>query len=177
MSVGDFTKPRVIRPGDVVPNALEAPVCFLGGPITDAPDWQAEATAMLWAVLPNNWVIANPRACDFPCEEEAAFEKAFDEQVLWEERAINASIADGITLFWCPPQVTFTPGRCYGQSTRFELGWLCHEPEGTVVVGMHPAFSGRRYIEAKGRSTGQWDHVLSTLEDTVESAAQWARTW
>lgn len=118
---------------------------FLAGPIQGAPEWQNSMPTDL------NVVYLNPRR-----EKDPNFD--YTEQIKWETEALR--IAD-IILFWIPKEASEIPGRSYAQTSRHELAeWLIIEDK-PLIVGIHPQFPGRRYIEARYS-----DHIK--LRDTFE---------
>ena len=70
--------------------------CFLGGGITNCPDWQSEVIARL-EKYPNldNLVVFNPRRPDFPIGDP----NASYEQISWEYKWLNQ--CDIFSMFFC----------------------------------------------------------------------------
>jgi hypothetical protein len=100
---------------------------FLGGGITNCPDWQAEARECLSFFRPD-LILLNPRRSNFPMGKLDEGRK----QIKWEQRHIER--AHGM-LFWFPKE-TLCP------ITLFELGraMRSHKP---LFVGTHPDYQRR----------------------------------
>ncbi|HYF75015.1 MAG TPA: nucleoside 2-deoxyribosyltransferase domain-containing protein [Candidatus Nitrosocosmicus sp.] len=81
---------------------------FLGGGITDCPDWQKELVDILRAKLDTDLTILNPRRANFPIDDPSA---SYD-QIKWEFDHLRR--VDAIT-FWFPKE-TLCP------ITLYELG-------------------------------------------------------
>lgn len=133
----------VLRPPkDVEVNETD-PVIFLGGPIQGAPDWQSEAIEIIHE-LDSGVVVASPR------KEYRTGEFVYEAQVDWETRYLARAAQNGVILFWLAEQTEETPGRAYGQTSRFELAeWKTksgYDKSVNMVVGAEQGFGNVRYI-------------------------------
>jgi hypothetical protein len=103
---------------------------FLGGGITNCPDWQADVVRMLQET---DLVVLNPR-------RSAAFTGDIaDEQIRWEYNALRS--VDTV-LFWFPKE-TLCP------ITLFELGVFSQRPETRLIVGTHPEYARRFDVQVQ----------------------------
>lgn len=144
-------------------------IVFLAGPVQGAPEWQPEA-AQLIHDIDDSIIVASPRR-DY---EKDGIDFVYEKQVNWEKEFLKRAGEAGVIAFWLADQVTPTPGRAYGQTSRFELGeWYArHEIMGAkLVIGSEPNFGNIRYFKQK----------FSTNEATqdvpfVDSLPELART-
>ncbi len=118
---------------------VSGPSVFLVGPITNAQDWQKEATRLL---LPHANVF-NPRrpllVRSGQDQDEVDF---FDEQVEWELE--HQEKAD-LIVAWLANSIDPNSPRLIGRTTRVEVGW--HVGRGKpMVVGIEPGFPGEKYF-------------------------------
>lgn len=101
-----------------------APDIFLGGGITNCPDWQADVIALL---DDHEGVMLNPRRSGDFTDDIAV------EQIKWEYHALRS--ADTV-FFWFPKE-TLCP------ITLFELGVFSQRPLTRLIVGTHPEYARR----------------------------------
>jgi hypothetical protein len=130
----------VLQPPGIA--CVDGPLVFLAGPIQGAPDWQADAIRWFADHAPE-LAVASPR-CESPPGE---FD--YTAQVDWESHYLRRAAGHGVLLFWLAREAVAVPGRCYAQTTRFELAeWkVRHERDGVrLVVGIEDGFSGARYV-------------------------------
>lgn len=102
---------------------------FLGGGISNCPDWQAEAIDILSTQFNNGYTVSNPRRSE-------GLERTGDEaarQIAWEHK--NISRAEAI-MFWFPEE-TLCP------ITLFELGVELGKLNRKIYVGTHPNYQRR----------------------------------
>lgn len=155
----------VLRPPTLTP--LAGPLVFLAGPIQGAPDWQADAVALLHALAPH-LAVANPRRV-YPPD---AFDYAA--QVDWETAHLRHAGRTGCVLFWLAAEVAHDCRRAYAQTTRFELAeWkVRHERDGAkLVVGIEPGFTGERYVRRRFGQDCPGVPIVDTLADACRLAA------
>lgn len=95
---------------------------FLGGGITNCPDWQAEVIGRLSHL---DGVILNPRRTGEFTEDIAV------EQITWEYSALRS--VD--TVFFWFPEETLCP------ITLLELGVFTQRPLTRIIVGTHPNYA------------------------------------
>ncbi len=146
---------------------LDGPLVFLAGPIQGAPEWQVEALGLLGGFAPSLHV-ANPRRNYLP----GSFD--YGTQVDWETHHLRRAGAAGCVLFWLAREARAIPGRCYAQTSRFELAeWKTrHERDGAkLVVGIEPGFSGERYIRHRFLLDCPGVPLCDSLEETCRRAA------
>jgi hypothetical protein len=103
---------------------------FLGGGITNCPDWQADVVKLLEG---EDLVVLNPRRSTEFTEDMA------EEQILWEYQALRN--ADTV-MFWFPKE-TLCP------ITLFELGVFSQRKETRLIVGTHPEYARRFDVQVQ----------------------------
>jgi hypothetical protein len=131
-------------------------VLFLGGAITGAPNWQAEA---LEALAGTDLVVCNPRRPDFPIDDP----RASFEQISWEYTHLRR--ADG-ALFWFPCE-TIAP------IALFELGRLTGESK-PIFVGRHPDYARKVDVDLQVAIARPGVRVVQTLPALLEGVRSWA---
>jgi hypothetical protein len=150
---------------------IEGPLLFLAGPIQGAPDWQRDALRWLALDAPD-LTVASPRHAYLPGEFDYAA------QVDWETHHLRRAAQYCVILFWLPREVASVPGRCYGQTSRFELAeWkVRHERDGVrLVVGVEEGFSGARYIRHRFRRDCPAVPLVESLEWACRAAVELIR--
>src|SRR5262249_53460006 len=138
---------------------------FLAGPIQGAPDWQAEAIALLHHAP--GLTIANPR------RDRYDGANAYVEQVAWEHHHLQRAGDSGVALFWLAREAEHFCDRAYAQTTRFELGEAVtlHRWQGIkVVVGIDEGFSNARYLRYTLPRKAPNIPLRSTLREACEAA-------
>lgn len=103
---------------------------FLGGGITNCPDWQSEVIEQLQGT---DFVVLNPR------RSTAFTGDIADEQIRWEYAALRA--VDTV-LFWFPKE-TLCP------ITLFELGVFSQRTDTRLVVGTHSEYARRFDVQVQ----------------------------
>ena len=139
---------------------------FLGGPCQGSEDWQRQFTLEFPSL---GVTICNPRR-----ENMGDGPEYYAEQLEWERTHLEAS---DILAFWFAPKAFDVPGRDYGQTTRYELGeWITKAKMSrkSMVIGIDPSISGRRYFLEK--ATGcSWIHIVDSwgeFKSVVETEAR-----
>lgn len=129
---------------------------FLGGGITNCPDWQQEVVKML-ADTP--LVLLNPRRKNFPIgDPDASYH-----QIEWEFKHLQ--MATGI-MFWFPCE-TLCP------IVLFEYGkWI--DKAKSLFVGYHPYYERRNDIDIQTSLARSSQVVHSSLIDVVAEIKVWA---
>ena len=150
---------KLLQPPEIV--EVDQPVIFLAGPIQGAPDWQSEATRIIHEIEPSI-VVASPRK-NYP---EGTF--VYGDQVDWETYFLRKAGETGVVAFWLANQAEDTPGRSYGQTSRFELGeWkVKHEndPEKVkLALGIESGFGNEHYIRRRFAQDCPSVHIVDTL--------------
>ena len=159
----------VLLPPKIV--AVQGPLVFLAGPIQGAPEWQADALRWLHAQAPD-LAVASPRRQYPPGEFDYAA------QVDWETHHLRRAARHGAILFWLAREAVSVPGRCYSQTSRFELAeWkVRHERDGVrLVVGIEDGFSGARYIRQRFRQDCPDVPLVASLEATCRAVVELVR--
>ncbi len=99
------------------------PVIFLAGPLNSAPQWQRQASCMIFNRM-KKVTVCSPRMIS---HEEQGCDYTFTRQRAWERYYMDRAAEYGTILFWMPevdPQHDYK-GLTYGATTRFELGeWM-----------------------------------------------------
>ncbi|MEX2043531.1 MAG: hypothetical protein WD926_01400 [Patescibacteria group bacterium] len=146
---------------------LSGPVVFLGGPIQQTWDWQAEAIGHFDRLAPSLHV-ASPR------REYLPGEFVYGDQVDWETHYLRRAGEDGVVMFWLAGYTEHDPERSYAQTSRAELfEWkVRHERDDVLlVVGIEEGFSGARYIRRRFGQDCPEVPILDSLADTCREAA------
>lgn len=103
---------------------------FLGGGITNCPNWQTDVVKMLEGT---DLVVLNPR-------RSAAFTGDIaDEQIRWEYEALRSVKT---VMFWFPKE-TLCP------ITLFELGVFSQRKDTRLIVGTHPDYARRFDVQVQ----------------------------
>jgi hypothetical protein len=148
------------------PASFARPSIFLGGGITDAPDWQPLAANLLGKTFATCF---NPRRqAGFAPPDHPDYLQLYREQVSWEHKYLMAA---DVVLFWLPKEAL-----CI--TTRFEIGWwygLNSNPASgqalrPFAVGIEPGVKGDTYYRVVLPDIGVPVH--STLEATCQHACQ-----
>lgn len=156
----------VLQPPEVVD--VEGDVVFLGGPIQGAPDWQSEAIDIIHG-LDSGLVVASPRK-NYPV---GTF--VYENQVDWETHFLNRAARHGVIMFWLAGQVSETPGRAYGQTSRFELGeWKQEYQNGDVnlVLGLEEGYGNAKYIRRRFGQDCPDVPILDSLHETCKKTVE-----
>jgi hypothetical protein len=131
------------------------PVLLLAGGITDCPDWQNEAVAMLRDTP--GLTVLDPRRASFDLADPAAA----TEQITWEHAHLHRA---DVVLFW------FAPGGSVQPVTLYELG--VHVTRGVpLAVGADPGYPRRLDVEVQLALARPGLPVHDTLAGTVAAAA------
>ncbi len=132
------------------------PVLFLAGGISNCPDWQSEAAAML-RDTPGLTVLDPRRAVYDPDAPHAA-----TEQITWEHTHLWRA---DVVLFW------FAPGGSVQPIALYELG--VHVTRGIpLAVGADPGYPRRLDVEVQLALARPGLTVHDTLAGTVRAAAR-----
>jgi hypothetical protein len=151
-------------------------VVFVAGPIQGAPDWQAEACTKLLSIVPDDTLVCCPR------KEYELGSFIYERQVDWESKWLKMAALHGVIMFWLAAQTKETPGRSYGQTSRFELGeWFGHKYSTdkyplNLIVGIEPGFGNERYIRRRISQANECVLqseilVLDSLDKTCQATA------
>ena len=130
------------------------PLLFLAGGISDCPDWQAEAVAMLRDTP--GLTVLDPRRAVFDLADPAAA----TEQITWEHTHLHRA---DVVLFW------FAAGGSVQPITLYELG--VHVTRGVpLAVGADPGYPRRLDVQIQLALARPGLTVHDTLADTVAAA-------
>lgn len=133
---------------------------FLGGGITDCPDWQKE---MVHRLTETRLAIYNPRRANFPIDDPEAAE----EQITWEY--VHLQRADA-AVFWFPCE-TLCP------IVLFELGrWsyaMVPAHEKPIFVGVHPDYKRRKDVEIQMQLARPRLKVVYDLKSLAQQVHGW----
>lgn len=143
---------------------VAGPLVFLAGPVQGAPDWQAQAIAVLGKAAPEIH-IASPRRDYLPGEF------SLEEQVDWETRYLRLAALRGAIMFWLAREVEHFCDRAYAQTSRFELAeWKVHHQRtgASIVVGIEEGFTNARYIRRRLAQDCPDLRICSSLTETCE---------
>lgn len=101
---------------------------FLGGGISDCPDWQSYFIKHINTRV-HDYTIYNPRRSGFDItnSEDSRI------QIDWEHKHLEAA---SVLVFWFPME-TLCP------ITLFELGKYCRDMDKTLIIGCHPEYKRR----------------------------------
>lgn len=121
---------------------------FLGGGITNCPDWQADVVKMLEKT---DIIVLNPR------RSTAFTGDIADEQIRWEYAALRSVKT---VLFWFPKE-TLCP------ITLFELGVFSQRQDIRLIVGTHPDYARRFDVEVQMELSRPEVTVHASIEDMV----------
>ncbi|MEW6735020.1 MAG: nucleoside 2-deoxyribosyltransferase domain-containing protein [Acidobacteriota bacterium] len=134
---------------------------FLGGGITDCPDWQQEVVRQLAnkeAITKEALTILNPRRNNFPIHDPAAA----NAQIEWEFWHLRVATA---ILFWFPCE-TLCP------IVLYELGaWsMTQKP---LFVGVHPEYQRLQDVIIQTRLARPDVKVVYSLEELAKQVLIW----
>lgn len=139
------------------PSDDAAPSLFLGGGISNCPDWQKDLLELL---KEESVVVFNPRRAEYVREDGIA-----RSQIRWEHAQLHR--ADAIS-FWFPKE-SVCP------ITLFELGhWIAKDTP--LFVGVHPDYPRKLDIEEQLRLERPDIEIRYTLANLAYHIRQWAKS-
>ncbi len=131
---------------------------FIGGGITNCPDWQQEMVKKL-ADLPVT--LLNPRRANFPIDDPLAD----FEQIKWEHDHLCKATA---IIFWFPSE-TLCP------IVLYELGaWSMTDKK--IFVGTHPKYKRKQDVVIQTSLVRPEIEVVSSLDELAEQVRGWVRS-
>lgn len=137
----------------VIPKGI--PSLFMGGGITNCPDWQADMKEQLQDL---EIVLINPRRLDFPMHDP----NAAREQIEWEHRRLKE--VDAIS-FWFPKE-TLCP------ITLYELGaWTVQQKP--LFIGAHPGYQRLQDVEIQTNLVRPNTLIHRSVEDLCLAIRTW----
>lgn len=131
---------------------------FLGGGISNCPDWQQDFIANLDDV--KEGVLVNPRRHDFDITDP----NLSADQIEWEHKHLGA--VDAI-VFWFPKE-TLCP------ITLFKLGKYCTSYFTQLFVGCHPEYARRFDVIKQLSLVNEHIRVVDNLDDLAKQVRGWA---
>lgn len=137
-------------------------ILFLGGGITDCPDWQHELVEH-YSKFMDDLTILNPRRINFPMGDPDAGRR----QIEWEHRALRLA---HVVCFWFPKE-TLCP------ITLYELGyWTAraqYEIHGgkRIVVGCDPEYKRLFDVQVQTELTLPRETVYTDFDDFTDAVA------
>ncbi len=149
---------------------------FLAGPIQGAPNWHDEFIQKLKdklknALLNRNVLICSPKRIEV---DHTNFE--YNEQVDWESFYLNKASKNGVVVFWLANEKEKVTGRCYAQTTRFEIGewWAKGQSikDFNIVVGSEENFDGLKYISKKFTDSYTGFRMNTNIDDMVDDIVE-----
>ncbi len=129
---------------------------FLGGGITNCPDWQKE---MVHKLSGTNLTLLNPRRAEFDVKNP----NIAVEQIEWEHRHLTRSDA---ILFWFPSE-TLCP------IVLYELGAWNFRPK-KLFIGVHPQYQRKLDVEVQTRLERVGQVIAYSLDDLAAQVIEWA---
>jgi hypothetical protein len=155
-------------PSYSAPPLIPKPWVFLGGGITDCPDWQQEVRARLEG---EHLTLLNPRRANFPIDDPNAAEG----QIKWEFEMFDR--CHGI-IFWFPcetlcPIVLYELGK-WTARTKSQAAWTNSYPKDKpLFIGAHPDYARRQDVIIQTRL----ELPDQVIHDSVAGVADEVRTW
>ena len=140
---------RPLPTGQVRLNRL--PSVFLGGGITNCPNWQKYVVEQL-ADVPIT--LLNPRRANFPINDPSAS----DFQIRWERDHLEKA---DIIIFWFPSE-TLCP------ITLYELGFWTNSKK-CLIVGTHPNYQRRTDVVIQTQLSRPTLEIFSSLDEIIRS--------
>ena len=142
-----------------IPSSWKNCMIFLGGGITNCPDWQQDMISLL-SSNDDGLVLFNPRRSQFDVSDASQS----DFQIQWEYEHLHQSDA---IIFWFPKE-TLCP------ITLYELGAAATRGD-RLFVGCHPDYQ-RKFDVIKQLSLVRPDIVVRTsIEEIATDVTNWYR--
>ena len=126
---------------------------FLGGGISNCPDWQKEIVSQLEGL---DLVILNPRRNNF----DLANKSVRVAQIEWEFRHLRKATARS---FWFPKE-TLCP------ITLYELG--TYSSQNGLFIGIHPKYQRREDIEEQTKLVRPDIKLVYSLDDLAKQISK-----
>lgn len=136
---------------------------FLGGGITDCPDWQSDITKKFAAEFISDPVtILNPRRANFPINDPNAAER----QIKWEYEHLE--LATAIVFWFSPP--TLNP------IVLFEFGKYMNRGR-PLFVGCDPEYARTQDVVIQSQFERPDIKVAESLEELCSQVVNWYHNW
>jgi hypothetical protein len=119
---------------------------FLGGGISNCPDWRAELRRALSGAP---WVLINPRRAHFDIQDDSVAEA----QIEWEHQHLH--LADAALFWFCAE--TLQP------ITLYELGAWSRSAK-PLFIGVHPGYARRLDVVVQTRLARPEVRVADSLD-------------
>jgi hypothetical protein len=162
---------RVITAPDYVNFQKQEKSLFLGGGISNCPNWQQEAIDKFDKQLMRyNILLINPRRTHMDLKDK----KQEKLQIHWEFEMLQRV---DVILFWFPKE-TLCPITLY--ELGFQMGLLYNAEfsamplrEAKLVVGCHPEYQRKRDVEIQVSLVESNITVHTSLDETIREAAKY----
>lgn len=136
---------------------------FLGGGITECPNWQKQLTKRFAAEFINKPVtILNPRRVNFPIDDPDAAER----QIKWEYEHLEMATA---IIFWFSPP-TLNP------IVLFEFGKYMNRGR-PLFVGCDPEYARTQDVLIQTKFERPEIRVASSLKELSTQVLNWYNNW
>jgi hypothetical protein len=132
----------------------DGPTLFLGGGITDCPDWQKRVAD---ALAPFKINILNPRRANFPIHDPTAAEA----QITWEHQYLRRA---DLILFWFPKEALCP-------IVLYELGAWSMTPK-PICVGVERGYKRAMDVEIQTKLVRPDIKVAHSLEELITKTAE-----
>lgn len=146
---------------DVIGAMMDYPSIFLGGGISNCPDWQDDIIAKFYEARADV-VLVNPRRTNFDITNPDMSRQ----QIGWEHNHLSRVDA---TLFWFPCE-TLCPITLFELAKQAALGK-------TIFVGCHPKYARKFDVEEQLRLMGCNVVVVDNIDDLVTQVVTWQKRW
>lgn len=171
--------------GIIIPNVyvnpINIPLVFLAGPIGSAPEWQDEATRIIFS-KEENLMIVNPRryvAKDLQKYLITNNNPPFPRQRAMERHYLDIASKKGAIMFWLPGEEKHKCEKVYGAMTRYEIAqWSTrYHFDNTlrITIGTDGKFSEFHTIAYDLQLDMPQIKINNTLEETCLEAIKLAK--
>lgn len=175
----------IFMKGLILPNTcienVERPFIFLAGPTRGAPEWQDDATNILFSEATDLTVI-NPRPCVRHSLEKYLLNGKnghFKKPREWRRHYFELASKKGAIMFWLPGEERHDCKRPYGATTYFEVGeWMIEYSKDKSIrlcVGTDGKFPKMDSIAYGFSQKAPGLVIRETLEETCKEALRLAR--
>ncbi len=171
--------------GIIIPNVyvekIEVPLIFLAGPIGNAPEWQDEATKIIFS-KGEDVIVVNPRryvASDLQKYLITNNNTPFPRQRAMERHYLDFASRKGAIMFWLPGEEKHKCEKVYGAMTRYEIAqWstrYCFDNSLRITIGTDGKFSEFHTIAYDLKLDAPQIKINQTLEETCNQAIKLAK--
>lgn len=171
--------------GIILPNVylekIESPLIFLAGPIGSAPEWQDEATRIIFS-KEEDMIIINPRRYVEKDLEKYLIKNdnaPFPRQRAMERHYLDLASKKGAIMFWLPGEEKHKCEKVYGAMTRYEIAqWSTRYHFNNslkITIGTDGKFSEFHTIAYDLELDAPQIKINKTLEETCNQAIKLAK--